>query len=228
MCCLRDARRQPCSNTCEVRDCIALVPSTARPQRHPAPRPRPPPHQTLVPPPAAELGHTGAKLGCGEGGCGACTVMVSTHLADGQLRHRSINACLCPLYAVEGAHVVTVEGIGNARDGLHPVQERLAKAHGSQCGFCTPGFVMSMYALLRSKTGGPPTEEEIEENLAGNLWCARPPAASPKGGRRASLPPRPAALRRLDASGWRWSRRRERRARCCPAASALGSAPAGC
>lgn len=60
-------------------------------------------------------------------------------------------------------------GIGNPRDGLHPVQERLAKAHGSQCGFCTPGFVMSMYSLLRSKPE-PPTEHEIEEALAGNLW----------------------------------------------------------
>ena len=60
-------------------------------------------------------------------------------------------------------------GIGNPRDGLHPVQERLSKAHGSQCGFCTPGMVMSMYSLLRSKEE-PPSEEEIEENLAGNLW----------------------------------------------------------
>ena len=83
--------------------------------------------------------------------------------------HRSVNACLAPLYSVEGMHVVTVEGIGNSRTGLHPVQERLAKAHGSQCGFCTPGFVMSMYALLRSHGGGGPSEEEIEENLAGNL-----------------------------------------------------------
>lgn len=115
-----------------------------------------------------ESGYTGAKLGCGEGGCGACTVMVSSQELDGKLYHRSINACLCPLYAVEGMHVVTVEGIGNPRDGLHPVQEQLAKAHGSQCGFCTPGFVMSMYSLLRSSSRSP-TEEEIEENLAGNL-----------------------------------------------------------
>ncbi|CAD7700908.1 unnamed protein product [Ostreobium quekettii] len=71
-------------------------------------------------------------------------------------------------YAVEGMHVITVEGIGNARDGLHPVQERLSKAHGSQCGFCTPGFVMSMYSLLRN-TRGSPTELQIEECLAGNL-----------------------------------------------------------
>jgi len=57
------------------------------------------------------------------------------------------------------------------------VQERLARAHGSQCGFCTPGFVMSMYSLLRSKTEAP-TEEEIEENLAGNLWCVAASCAS--------------------------------------------------
>lgn len=114
-----------------------------------------------------EINLTGTKLGCAEGGCGACTVMVS-HQADSKLVHRSVNACLCPLYAVEGMHVVTVEGLGNPRSGLHSVQARLAKAHGSQCGFCTPGFVMSMYSLLRSKSEAP-TETEIEDNLAGNL-----------------------------------------------------------
>jgi xanthine dehydrogenase/oxidase len=64
-------------------------------------------------------------------------------------------------------------GIGNVRDGLHPVQAALANSHGSQCGFCTPGFVMSMYSLLRSIAAEgreAPTEEEIEECLAGNLW----------------------------------------------------------
>lgn len=119
---------------------------------------------------AAENGLTGTKLGCGEGGCGACTVMLS-HWEEGSSRvvHRSANACLCPLYAVDGMHVVTVEGIGNVRDGLHPVQKRLAETHGSQCGFCTPGFVMSMYSLLRSCTE-PPTMEDIEECISGNLW----------------------------------------------------------
>lgn len=117
-----------------------------------------------------ELQLTGAKLGCGEGGCGACTVMVSRrNVYSGEMEHRSINACLCPLYSIIGCHVVTVEGIGSTKKGLHPVQERIAKAHGSQCGFCTPGFVMSMYALIRSKNGEYITEEEIEENLAGNL-----------------------------------------------------------
>lgn len=116
-----------------------------------------------------DLGLTGTKLGCGEGGCGACTVMVSDY--DHHTKrsvHYAINACLAPLYSVEGMHVITVEGLGDCKSGLHPVQESLAQAHGSQCGFCTPGFVMSMYALLRSSKM-PPSEEQIEESLAGNL-----------------------------------------------------------
>ncbi|KAJ3673000.1 hypothetical protein LUZ60_006374 [Juncus effusus] len=112
---------------------------------------------------------TGTKLGCGEGGCGACTVMVSHYNQETKnSMHFAINACLAPLYSVEGMHIITVEGIGDCQSGLHPIQESLAKSHGSQCGFCTPGFVMSMYALLRSNKK-PPTEEQIEENLAGNL-----------------------------------------------------------
>ncbi|XP_073104161.1 xanthine dehydrogenase isoform X2 [Elaeis guineensis] len=112
---------------------------------------------------------TGTKLGCGEGGCGACTVMISYY--DEHMRksvHYAINACLAPLYSVEGMHIITVEGIGNCQRGLHPIQESMARAHGSQCGFCTPGFVMSIYALLRS-CKMPPSEEQIEESLAGNL-----------------------------------------------------------
>lgn len=65
--------------------------------------------------------------------------------------------------------MITVEGIGSTKSGLHPVQQRMAQAHGSQCGFCTPGFVMSMYALVRSRNGSSISEEEIEETLAGNL-----------------------------------------------------------
>lgn len=116
-----------------------------------------------------DIGLTGTKLGCGEGGCGACTVMISYF--DQNLKkcvHLAVNACLAPLYSVEGMHVITVEGVGNRRYGLHPIQESLAHSHGSQCGFCTPGFIMSMYALLRS-CDKPPSKEDIEENLAGNL-----------------------------------------------------------
>ena len=119
-----------------------------------------------------EEGLTGTKLGCGEGGCGACTVMVSTYEPEeDKVVHRSANACLTPLYAVESCQVVTVEGIGTEKN-LHPIQEKLANVHGSQCGFCTPGFVMSMYSLYRHRVQegkGAPTMEEIEDNLAGNL-----------------------------------------------------------
>ncbi|XVF19259.1 hypothetical protein REPUB_Repub11eG0094600 [Reevesia pubescens] len=116
-----------------------------------------------------DIGLTGTKLGCGEGGCGACTVMISHY--DRRLKkcvHYAVNACLASLYSVEGMHVITVEGVGNRKRGLHPIQELLASSHGTQCGFCTPGFIMSLYALLRSSQT-PPTEEQIEESLAGNL-----------------------------------------------------------
>ncbi|CAH2108386.1 unnamed protein product [Euphydryas editha] len=94
---------------------------------------------------------TGTKLGCAEGGCGACTVMISKfNRKEKKIIHLAVNACLAPVCAMHGLAVTTVEGIGSTKTKLHPVQERLAKAHGSQCGFCTPGIVMSMYSLLRS------------------------------------------------------------------------------
>lgn len=112
---------------------------------------------------------TGTKLGCGEGGCGACTVMLSKVInrQTNELKHVAANACLTPLCAVHGMSVTTVEGIGSTKTKLHPVQERLAKAHGSQCGFCTPGIIMSMYALLRSNPK--PTMKDMEIAFQGNL-----------------------------------------------------------
>jgi xanthine dehydrogenase iron-sulfur cluster and FAD-binding subunit A len=80
-------------------------------------------------------------------------------------RHLSVNACLTPLPWVHGCAVTTVEGIGSTKTRMHAVQERLAKSHGSQCGFCTPGFVMSMYTLLRNNPM--PTMEQIEEYFQG-------------------------------------------------------------
>lgn len=111
----------------------------------------------------------GTKLGCGEGGCGACTVMISKVVdrENNEIKHVAANACLTPVCAVHGMAVTTVEGIGSTRTKLHPVQERIAKAHGSQCGFCTPGIVMSMYALLRSKPK--PTMKDMEIAFQGNL-----------------------------------------------------------
>nr|XP_056717282.1 aldehyde oxidase 3-like [Euleptes europaea] len=111
---------------------------------------------------------TGTKYGCGIGGCGACTVMVSTYDPDSKkIRHFPANSCLLPLCSLHGAAVTTVEGVGNTKTKLHPIQERLAKCHGSQCGFCTPGMVMSMYSLLRNHPE--PTMEQILAALDGNL-----------------------------------------------------------
>ncbi|KAH8352695.1 hypothetical protein KR084_005743 [Drosophila pseudotakahashii] len=110
----------------------------------------------------------GTKLGCAEGGCGACTVMVSRlDRRANRILHLAVNACLTPVCALHGCAVTTVEGIGSTRTRLHPVQERLAKAHGSQCGFCSPGIVMSMYALLRNAEK--PSMRDLEVTFQGNL-----------------------------------------------------------
>jgi xanthine dehydrogenase/oxidase len=113
------------------------------------------------------IGLTGTKLGCAEGGCGACTVVISQlNPTTGKIYHASVNACLAPLVSVDGKHVITVEGIGNSQRP-HPAQQRIALASGSQCGFCTPGIVMSLYALLRNHEV--PSEEDVEEAFDGNL-----------------------------------------------------------
>ncbi|CAH2306010.1 aldehyde oxidase [Pelobates cultripes] len=111
---------------------------------------------------------SGTKYGCGEGGCGSCTVMISTiHPISKKIIHFAANACLLPVCSLHGTAVTTVEGIGSTTTRLHPVQERIAKAHGSQCGFCSPGIVMSIYALLRNHPE--PTMDQIYEALGGNL-----------------------------------------------------------
>ncbi|CAN9498154.1 unnamed protein product [Ophioblennius macclurei] len=111
---------------------------------------------------------TGTKSGCGGGGCGACTVMVSRYQpATKTISHFSATACLLPLCQLHGNAVTTVEGIGSTKTRIHPVQERIAKAHGSQCGFCTPGMVMSVYALLRNNPQ--PNMDDIMQALAGNM-----------------------------------------------------------
>uniref|UniRef100_A0A8C5QDW5 Aldehyde oxidase n=1 Tax=Leptobrachium leishanense TaxID=445787 RepID=A0A8C5QDW5_9ANUR len=110
---------------------------------------------------------TGTKYGCGGGGCGSCTVMVSTmHPISKKIQHYPVTACLLPICSLNNMAVTTTEGIGNSAR-LHPVQERIAKAHGSQCGFCTPGMVMSMYALLRNYPE--PTTSQIMDALSGNI-----------------------------------------------------------
>uniref|UniRef100_W5MWS9 aldehyde oxidase n=1 Tax=Lepisosteus oculatus TaxID=7918 RepID=W5MWS9_LEPOC len=127
------------------------------------------PETTLLSYIREKLRLTGTKYACGGGGCGACTVMVSKYQPQTKSirSHFSANACLLPICLLTEAAVTTVEGIGSTKTRIHPVQERIAKAHGSQCGFCTPGMVMSMYTLLRNIPE--PTMEDIQEALGGNL-----------------------------------------------------------
>lgn len=86
-------------------------------------------------------GFSGTKLGCGEGGCGVCTVVIqSKHPRTGILQHLAVNACLAPLVSIDGKHVITIEGLGNS-DNPHSLQERMWKMSGSQCGFCTVSII---------------------------------------------------------------------------------------
>ncbi len=110
---------------------------------------------------------TGTKEACGEGGCGACTVVLAD-LDDGRrLRYRTINACLHLIPQLDGHALLTVEDLKGADGQLHPVQQALIDAHASQCGFCTPGIVMTLFALYQS--GEPLDREAIVNALAGNL-----------------------------------------------------------
>jgi carbon-monoxide dehydrogenase small subunit len=110
-----------------------------------------PPMKRLLDVLREDCGLTGTKEGCGEGECGACTVLV-----DGA----PVNSCLVPVAQVSRAEIVTIEGIGPA----HPLQEAFVEEIGAQCGICTPGMIMAAVALGRS-----PDEDQIRQGLAGNL-----------------------------------------------------------
>ncbi|SFM01159.1 xanthine dehydrogenase small subunit [Shimia aestuarii] len=109
---------------------------------------------------------TGSKEGCAEGDCGACTVLVG-RLRNGVLHYETINACIRFLASLNGCHIVTIEHLSGPDGRLHPVQEAMVEHHGSQCGFCTPGFVMSLYALWMENAT--PSAQEVETALQGNL-----------------------------------------------------------
>ncbi|MEO7742254.1 MAG: xanthine dehydrogenase small subunit [Usitatibacter sp.] len=112
------------------------------------------------------LGRCGTKEGCAEGDCGACTVVVGEARADG-MRYRAVNSCIRFVATLDGKEVVTVESLRAPDGSLHPVQQAMVDAHASQCGFCTPGFVMSLFALWLERTQV--TRAEAVEAITGNL-----------------------------------------------------------
>ena len=107
---------------------------------------------------------TGTKEGCASGDCGACTAIIA-ELTNNKLEYKAINTCIMFLYSLHGKQLITVEHLSNSK--LHPVQQSMVDNHGSQCGFCTPGFVMSMFGMYKDKVK--PSNQNIDEYLAGNL-----------------------------------------------------------
>ncbi len=116
------------------------------------------PHLTLLQVLRDKLELTGTKEGCGMGECGACTVLL-----DG----KAVNSCILPALEVEGKSVTTIEGLMDIQGNLHPIQKAFIEYGAIQCGFCTPGMVLSAKALLNENPK--PTEEEIRNAIAGNL-----------------------------------------------------------
>jgi carbon-monoxide dehydrogenase small subunit len=116
------------------------------------------PRKTLADTLREDCDLTGTHLGCEHGVCGACTVLV-----DG----RAVRSCLMFGYQAQGSAITTIEGLAASDGTLHPVQEAFRQAHGLQCGFCTPGFVISVVAMLGQN--GNPTDEEVRAGLSGNL-----------------------------------------------------------
>jgi carbon-monoxide dehydrogenase small subunit len=117
-----------------------------------------PPWRTLLEVIREDLGLTGTKEGCSLGECGACTVII-----DG----RAVNSCLVLAAEADGKQITTIEGLAGSRGKLHPIQQAFVEHGGLQCGFCTPGMIMSAKALLDETPT--PAEEEIRRGIAGNL-----------------------------------------------------------
>ena len=126
----------------------------------------PDPNETLLNFIRTKLKKTGTKEGCSEGGCGACTVVLG-ELKYNNINYTAVNSCITFLPTITGKQLILVEDLISKDNSLHPVQEAMVKYHGSQCGFCTPGFVMSLFSMFKNYSKF--KEDEIKDSIAGNL-----------------------------------------------------------
>ena len=126
----------------------------------------PEPNETLLNYIRTKLKKTGTKEGCAEGGCGACTIVLG-ELKNNKINYTSINSCITFLPTLHGKQLILVEDLVSKNNSLHPVQEAMVNYHGSQCGFCTPGFVMSLFSMFKNYSKF--NENIIKDNIAGNL-----------------------------------------------------------
>jgi xanthine dehydrogenase small subunit len=126
----------------------------------------PNPSETILNYIRLKLKKTGTKEGCAEGGCGACTVVIG-ELKKNNIVYKAINSCIAFITSLEGKQLLVVEDLMLKNNSLHPVQRAMVNYHGSQCGFCTPGFVMSLFAMYKNNSSY--NEKIIEESISGNL-----------------------------------------------------------
>jgi xanthine dehydrogenase small subunit len=126
------------------------------------------PTQTVLQHLREDLHCTGTKEGCAEGDCGACTVVLGT-LVDGRVELQAVNSCIQFTPTLDGKALFTVEDLQQPDGALHPVQQALVECHGSQCGFCTPGFVMSLWGMYLNNDAQPCSRKEVDDALSGNL-----------------------------------------------------------
>ena len=126
----------------------------------------PDPNQTLLNYIRSDLKKTGTKEGCSEGGCGACTIVLG-ELVDNKIVYKAINSCISFVPSLNGKQLLIVEDLVSQNGKLHPVQDAMIKYHGSQCGFCTPGFVMSLFSMFKNNKSL--NNELITDSISGNL-----------------------------------------------------------
>ncbi len=126
----------------------------------------PDPNQTILNFIRDKLKKTGTKEGCAEGGCGACTIVLG-ELENKKIKYKAINSCISFTPTLHGKQLIVVENLVSKNGTYHPVQEAMAKYHASQCGFCTPGFVMSIFAMSKNKKNN--NKDDIKDAISGNL-----------------------------------------------------------